>query len=198
MAITYQFMPGAILGKAGRLAEPCFGSTIAIRADVLARTGGFAAFADHLADDYEIGAAVRRLGLKIALPPITVAHICDEADARALIERELRWGRVVRQISPLGYAGSLITYPLPLMVLGAALLGFSGAAMLLLLATLASRLVFKLAIDFAAKAPAGRWWLMPVSDTLAFGLFLASFGVNRVDWRGARFRVSREGALLPS
>ena len=66
---------------------------------------------------------MRGLGLKIALPPMLVSHICDETEAGELIGRELRWGRTVRQINPMGYAGSLITYPFPLILIGAALLG---------------------------------------------------------------------------
>ena len=55
MVINYRFIPSAILGRVTGLAQPCFGSTIAIRSEVLDQIGGFAAFADHLADDYEIG-----------------------------------------------------------------------------------------------------------------------------------------------
>ncbi|HEY5290203.1 MAG TPA: bacteriohopanetetrol glucosamine biosynthesis glycosyltransferase HpnI, partial [Caulobacteraceae bacterium] len=198
MAINYQFIPGAILGKAIGLAQPCFGATIAIRAEVLNQVGGFAAFADHLADDYEVGRAVRRLGLKIAMPPMVVSHICDETRARELIGRELRWGRTVRQISPLGYAGSLITYPLALTLIAAALLGPSPLMLILIGTILAMRIAFKFCIDAATGSHAGRWWLVPFSDLLAFGLFIASFGVNSVGWHGSRFRVSREGALLHS
>jgi ceramide glucosyltransferase len=198
MAINYRFIPSAIVGKAAGLAEPCFGATIAVRAEVLERIGGFAAFANHLADDYEIGRAVRRLGLKIAVPPMVVTHICDEASARELIVRELRSGRTVRQIDPIGYAGSFITYPFPLILIAAALLGLNPLALGLIATTLAVRIAFKFAIDAITRAPAGRWWLIPVGDLLSFGLFVASFGVNRVGWHGARFRVSREGALLHS
>jgi ceramide glucosyltransferase len=198
MAINYRFIPSAIVGKAAGLAEPCFGATIAVRSEVLERIGGFAAFANHLADDYEIGRAVRQLGLKIAVPPTVVTHICDEASARELIVRELRSGRTVRQIDPIGYAGSFITYPFPLILIAAPLLGPSPLALGLIATTLAVRIAFKFAIDAITRAPAGRWWLIPVGDLLSFGLFVASFGVNRVGWHGARFRVSREGALLHS
>lgn len=196
MAINYQFIPGAILSKTLGLAQPCFGSTIAIRADVLDRVGGFTAFADHLVDDYEIGRAVRRLGLDIAMPPMIVAHVCDEASAGQFVGRELRWGRAVRQINPWGYGGSVITYPLPLMLMATALTGPSPLMLDLVAAVLFLRICFKLCIDAVTGASAGRWWLVPVSDILAFGLFVASFGVNSVGWRGSRFRVSREGALL--
>jgi len=198
MAINYQFIPGAILGKALGLAQPCFGSTIALRADVLAQVGGFAAFADHLADDYEVGRAVRKLGLKIVMPPMIVSHICDATGAGDFIGRELRWGRTVRQINPFGYAGSVITYPLALTVIAAALLGPSPLMLGLIGSVLVMRIAFKVCVDAATGARAGRWWLVPFSDLLAFGLFIASFGVNSVGWHGSKFRVSREGALLHS
>ncbi len=186
-----------ILGKTVGLAEPCFGSTVAMRAHLLDRVGGFAAFANHLADDYEIGRAVRSLGLKIAMPPMVVAHVCDEATAGQFVARELRWGRAVRQINPWGYAGSIITYPLALTLIATALLGPLPLMLDLVAAMIVMRISFKLAFDAATGARAGRWWLIPISDVLAFGLFIASFGVNRVGWRGSRFRVSREGYCLP-
>jgi ceramide glucosyltransferase len=198
MAINYQFMPGAVLGKMLGLEEPCFGPTIALTRDILERIGGLAAFTDILAEDYEIGRAVRALGLKIAMPPMTVGHICDESGAQPMIDRELRWGRTVLQINPAGYAGSLITYPLPLALIAAALLGFAPFSLALIVIVLALRLGFRTAFDLATGASAGRWWWLPVSDILAFGLFVASFGVNRVGWQGTRFRVSREGVLLQS
>ena len=125
MVIDYQFLPSAVLGKALGMADPCFGSTIAIRAEVLERIGGFSAFADHLADDYEIGRAVRKLGLTVEIPPMVVVHHCPESSARELASHELRWARTVRQIDPLGHAGSVVTHPLPLALIAAALLGFS-------------------------------------------------------------------------
>ena len=196
MAINYQFIPGAILGKTLGLAQPCFGSTVAMRAALLDKVGGFAAFANHLADDYEIGRAVRSLGLKIAMPPMIVAHLCDEATSGQFIGRELRWGRAVRQIDPWGYGGSIITYPLPLALMAAPLLGNPPLMLDLIAAVALMRICFKFAFDAVTGARAGRWWLIPFSDILAFCLFIASFGVNSVGWRGSRYRVSREGALL--
>ena len=62
---------------------------MALRAETLRRIGGFAAFADQLADDYAIGAAVRRLGLGVAIPPMVVDHVCSEHSFVELARREL-------------------------------------------------------------------------------------------------------------
>jgi ceramide glucosyltransferase len=196
MAIDYHFLPGAVVGKALGLAHPCFGSTIAISTDVLAEIGGFAAIADHLADDYEIGRAVRARGYRIAIPPMTVSHYCGEASSGELLGHELRWGRTVRQIDPAGYAGSLITYPAPLAMIAAALTGFPGWSLALLSVTLASRALLKVCVDLGAGSRAGPWWLMPLRDVLSFGVFIASFAVNTIGWQGKRFRVGPDGVLL--
>lgn len=195
MGISYGFLANAVLGRALGLAEPCFGSTIALTRQTLRAIGGFEAFADHLADDYEIGRAARDLGLSIAVPPMTVAHLCLEANLTELTHHELRWGRTVRQIDPAGYAGSVITNPLPLAVIAAALLGFSQAAIGLILAILVVRIACKFAMDAATGARAGRWWMIPARDALSFGVFVASFAVNTVGWQGQRFRVGRDGVL---
>ncbi len=198
MAIDYHFMPGAVVGKALGLAQPCFGSTIAISTRVLAEIGGFAAFADHLADDYEIGRAVRARGYRIAIPPMIVSHYCCEESGAELLGHELRWGRTVRQISPAGYAGSLITYPAPLAMMAAALTGLPTWSLVLLSVSLASRVLLKVCVDAATGGRAGPWWLIPLRDVLSFGVFLASFVVNTIGWQGRRFRVGPDGVLLHS
>jgi ceramide glucosyltransferase len=198
LAIDYHFLPSVVVGQALNLAHPCFGSTIALRADMLQRIGGFEAFADHLADDYEIGRAVRAAGGRIAVPPMVVSHLCPEASAPALLDHELRWGRTVRQIDPLGYAGSLITYPFPLALAAGGFLGFNAESVGLIFTTLGVRIALKACIDAATSARAGPFWLVPLRDVLSFCVFIASFAVNTVGWRGSRFRVGRGGVLSNS
>lgn len=198
MGISYRFTPSAILAKIGGLAEPCFGATIALRAETLRRIGGFAPFADHLADDYEIGRAVRALGLKVSLPPMVVGHVCEQVSGRMFVDRELRSLRTVRQIDPWGHAGSVLTHPLPLSLAAATLIGLSPFSLALPAGVIAARLLVMRSMDKATGKRVGRWWLIPVSDLLCFGLFVASFLVNSVDWQGARYRVSRQGALVQS
>ncbi len=198
MAINYHFLPNAVLGKSLGLAQPCFGSTIALRSGVLAQIGGLTAFADHLADDYEIGRAVRSQGWAIAMPPMVVSHLSVEPSGWGLFGHELRWGRTVRQVDPLGHAGSVITYPLPLALVAGVLLGFPAPTVVLIMSALTVRIVSKLAMDSIMGASAGRWWMIPVRDVLSFCVFMASFAVNTVAWQGQRFRVGRDGVLSHS
>ena len=195
MAITYGFLPNAVLGRTLGMADPCFGSTIALTRATMAGIGGFEAFADQLADDYEIGRAVRARGRTIAIPPIVVSHLCVEPGFAALTSHELRWGRTVRQIDPAGYAGSVITYPLPLALIATALLGVSVATLCLIFVAFGVRIAGKTAIDAATGARTGRWWLIPLRDVLSFAMFVTSFAVDTVGWQGRRFRVGRGGVL---
>ena len=194
MGISYQFLPNAVFGTATGLAHPCFGSTIALRRQTLNQIGGFAAFRDCLADDYEIGRAVRAKGYGLAYPPLTVRHICTERSLRELWTHELRWARTIRTVDPVGHFGSVVTHAVPLGLLGA-VLAFSLPGLAVLATVLAARLFLKSRIDHIAGVRAGPAWLLPVRDVLSFGVFLASLAGRGVAWRGERLRIGERGAI---
>jgi len=191
--INYSYLPNLVFSATAGLVRPCMGSTIALTRDTLDRIGGFAAFADILADDYAIGDAVARLGLTVALPPMLVTHGCTDASARALARHELRWGATVRAVAPAGYAGSVVTYPLPLACLGAIIHPLAGAG--LIVASLLLRAVMKRTIDRITGARPLPVWLLPLRDGTGFLIFLASLFIRRVDWRGARLTMTEKGRI---
>lgn len=195
MGVSYHFLPNAVTGIASGLAHPCFGSTIALRRQTLAGIGGFEAFADVLADDYEIGRAVRSQGLAIAYPRFTVAHFCGEASSSELWHHELRWARTIRLIDPAGHWGSVITHPIPMGLIGATVLRFSPAACVVLAIILLARLFLKARIDHIVGCNAGPLWLVPVRDVLSFGVFVVSLFGARVRWADERLRVTGKGRL---
>jgi ceramide glucosyltransferase len=41
-----------------------------------------------------------------------------------------------------------------------------------------------------------RIWLLPLRDLLSFFVWLASFGVNRIEWRGNTFTLEK-GRMIP-
>ena len=82
MGTSYDFLPNVVLGTSLGLAEPCMGSTIALsRARCWTRSAASAAFADYLADDYEMGRAVRGEGYALAIPAMGVGHTAAESSA---------------------------------------------------------------------------------------------------------------------
>jgi ceramide glucosyltransferase len=197
MAIDYHFLPNVLVGLALGLARPCFGSTIAMRRETLEQIGGFDAFLEYLADDNAIGEAVRGIGMRVAIPRWVVAHGCPELSAAELWSHELRWARTLRAVSPSGYAGLVITHPLPFALLGAWLngLGVLGAGSVA--AAIACRLVLQLQVDHTLQVSTSRWWLGPARDVLAFAVYVASFFVDVVSWRGQRYKVRADGTLVP-
>jgi ceramide glucosyltransferase len=195
MGVSYQFLPSVAVGVRLGLATPCMGSTIALTRQTLAKIGGFAAFANQLADDYAIGAAVRALGLKSVVAPLIVSHHCGEGSLGELVRHELRWARTIRGVDPAGYAGSGVMHAVPLALIGVALSAASPASLAVLILALICRLWMMSQADRAAAAPRVGWPLAPLRDILSLALFAASWFGRGVDWRGTRYRVDRQGEL---
>ncbi|MBV9510627.1 MAG: bacteriohopanetetrol glucosamine biosynthesis glycosyltransferase HpnI, partial [Caulobacteraceae bacterium] len=179
---SYSFLPNVIAGVTLGLAEPCMGSTVALRRDTLEQIGGFRVFRDALADDYAVGVAVRALGLKSVVAPVLVSHSCTEKTLRTLFAHEVRWAKTVKGVDPAGHVGSVITHPMPLALLAALLLGFAPGPNILLAATLMARMGLMSAIDRAAGRTLSPWWMIPVRDLVTFAVFLASFLGRGVEW----------------
>ncbi|MEY4965235.1 MAG: hypothetical protein RL274_818 [Pseudomonadota bacterium] len=195
MGTSYSFLPNAVLGTSLGLAAPCFGSTIALTRQTLDEVGGFAVFADQLADDYEIGRAVRARGYTLAIPALGVVHTAAENTLADLFRHELRWSRTIRLVNPAGHVGSIVTHGFAFALMGAALMGFSFASLMILALALTVRLFLKSRIDGLFGTYAGPYWLMPVRDLLSFAVFLASLFGETVHWRGSHFAVEPSGAM---
>lgn len=191
--ISYGFLPSVVVGLRLGLAEPCMGSTIALTRTTLDAIGGFAAFADILADDHAIGVAVRVPGLHVAVPAFTVAHGCVEPSLPALIRHETRWNVTIRRLDPWGYVGHGLANPLPFALVATAI---HAAAWPLLPLALGARAAVAAAVDRATRTRPGPYWWLPGRDLLTFGLFIAGFLVQSVEWRGSRLRVARDGSII--
>jgi ceramide glucosyltransferase len=195
IATNNQFLPGVVTGLALGLARPCFGQTIAMRRDTYERIGGFKPFVQHLAEDYEIGAAVRAAGEQVAIPPFAIGHACVEASARQLVTHELRWSRTIRRIDPLGHFGTALVHPFAFALLALACSGGAPWAWLLTAVAMLARLALKWRTDRALRQRCRDLWLLPLWDIVSFAIFVASFRSSRVIWRGFSFKVDGDGLL---
>lgn len=193
-AITYQFEPSAVMSDALGVHQPCLGSTIAMRRATLERIGGFAAFADVLADDHAIGRAVIRAGLRVALVPgLSVAHGCVETSLAEVWRHERRWAATVRGANLLAHVGSLLTHPLALALLAIAPTP-RGGLVAVAAALLARWLLASAIARWIAEAERPPPWL-PLRDLFSFAVFVASFFARSVDWRGSRLTLANGGRI---
>lgn len=196
MSVALHFLPSVIVGLAAGLARPCFGSTIALRRETLARIGGFEAFADQLADDYAMGAAVRKLGLRVEIPNFLVGHTFPDQNLGETFRHELRWARTIASVDRFGFAGSGITHALPFALVAAASRGFDTMGMIALLCALVCRMGLQIRMTRAFALPKMSLWLVPCRDLLSFAVYLACFMSSRVEWRGRNFTLGANGTMV--
>lgn len=191
--ISFQQTPNMIFALTHGLAQPCMGSTIALRRETLEAIGGFERFANVLADDHAMGAAVREMGLGIAIPPIFIDHAGDEASLSALWRHFLRWAVTIRDLNPGGHYGSVVTMPLPLALIALPLAPVAGS--IALIAALAARITVAGAIRRAARRKSASLWCMIAGDVLGLAIFCASLFARTIDWRGASLTMTENGRI---
>jgi ceramide glucosyltransferase len=193
--VNHGFLPQAALAAAIGAGAGCFGATIALRRETLDRVGGFAVIEDALADDHELGAAVRRTGGAIVLSTHLVDNVIAEPSLAALFRHEMRWARTVRLVAPWGFAGSILTQPVAIALLAVALGALPIAAPIMLIVAFLSQCVTVRGIDRALGLDPSPLVLLPFRDLLSFAVFVASFFARKVAWRDRVFRIGSDGEM---
>lgn len=192
-AISYQFMPSILVALSFGHPVPTMGSTIALRRETLERIGGFAPFADVLADDNAIGYSVNARGLVIALPTMVLAHGCTEMSFGAVVRHELRWSATIRSVSRIGHAGLVSTFPVAFALLALPFHLHLGAAALAM--ALAARFVLLGRVDHLVERSSAPLWMLVPRDCLSFAIWFAALFVRSVEWQGRQLAMRRNGRV---
>ena len=168
------------------------GSTMATTRQRLEEIGGFEGMLNLHSDDYELGRRIAAQGYRIELAPQPVSMQFPSETMGDHLRHELRWLVGIRNNRPAGHFGMLLTHGLPWAVV-AAVMAPRGA---IAAAWLGAYLVVRLGSGYVI----GVWglgdsvvrrklWLLPLYDFLTFFIWLASFSINRIEWRGAFFTL---------
>jgi ceramide glucosyltransferase len=193
------FFAGVLMADAMEGMSFALGASIATSKRWLGKIGGFAVFADMLADDYELGHRIAKVGGHIVLSREVVWTMYPAQTARGFWDHQLRWARTVRLCRPLSYFGLLFTHGLPWALLAAVVAPTRGIAATYLLGYLALRLAMAWTVGVwgvGDEVLRRRLWLVPFRDLLNFGVWLASFASNRITWGGAEYAM-RKGRMIP-
>ena len=191
--INEWFIPSVRVAAMAGSRAFAFGTTIAMRREVLAGIGGFAAIADQLADDYRLGELTRRQGLRTVLSEVVVEVCVAERSFGELIRHELRWLRTIRALRPLGYGLTFITFGMPVAALGVLLTEGAVPAVGMLAVTALARVRLHLSMRDPNSNPL-QLLIVPLRDLLSLGLWVWSFVTRSVYWREDLYRVTRDGS----
>ena len=197
MFINDWFIPSVRVAALSGSRAFAFGVTIALRRQVLAGIGGFAAIANQLADDYRLGELTRARGLRTVLSAVVVETCVDERSCGDLLRHELRWLRTIRAVRPLGYGLSFITFSVPAALLGCAISRGAWPAIVLLAITALGRIVLHVRVRGTASGIARDFALLPLREALSLLLWAWGFVTRQVRWRDDRYRVTRDGSVQP-
>jgi ceramide glucosyltransferase len=203
MYVNEWYMPSVLLARLFGNREFASGQTLCLRRETLTAIGGLPSIAHHLADDYQLGALVRKLGKQIVLSSyVPIAQQYDPS-LDDLIRHETRWMRTIRVLRPRSFPYLFITFSLPLAVVGFALSAAqpssSAAGLVLLLICVNARVILhRLAQQPDNTRGRSGLWLLPLRDSLICLVWYRAFLTSRVTWRGTEFEVDVHGVMRGS
>ena len=187
-------------GGGARRAEIHDGLDDGLTRERLAEIGGFEPLLDLHSDDYELGRRIAARGYRVELLPEPVWMAFPAMTLAEYLRHELRWFIGIRHIRPAGHLGMIFTHGLPWAVAAAWLapspaIGRRRGSRPISVARLAMGWTVGV---WGLRDPVLRrkLWLLPVRDFFAFFVWLASFGSNRIEWGGTKFKL-QEGRLVP-
>jgi len=193
LGISTDFAPSTLVARLMGVDEFAMGSTLVLRRADLDRIGGFTAFADYLADDYQLGHRIHALRLKCVLSDVIVeTHL--GGGWREVWAHQVRWARTIRVTKCFGYLGLPVTNATLWAVIAAACGRWDLAA-----ALLAVRMMMAITAGWfvmRSRDVVRLWWVIPARDLFGFAVWLAGLFGNSVVWRGERLRLNRQGRIM--
>ncbi len=199
-AIDDAFAPSVMAAYAIEGVTFAFGSTLAIRRSILEKAGGFAPFAEFLADDYHLAQEARRQGYRLLLSDYPVACVLGRSRFPEVFERLVRWCRTNRTSRPIGYLLYGVSHGTIFSILFLIVDGFS-SVVLAAAATIGIRAAAAFVVNAfilrSRHATAHLLLLLP-GDLMTFVAWALSFAGKRIRWSGTLYRIVDGGRLIES
>ena len=198
LGMNTEFWSGVLVAQFLAPMDFAVGPTMAVRRSCLHAIGGWGAFRDYLAEDFQVGRQARLAGYEVRLSTHVVEHRIGSQPLRENLVHRLRWRRSTRRSRPVGYWGEIFANPVPwalLLPIAASGAAWSWAALgtCLVLRSLAALLVGGSILRDAQALP--RYWMLPLQDVLSLLVWTAGLVGKRIVWRGQTYELARDGRL---
>ena len=198
LGMNTEFWSGVLVAQFLAPMDFAVGPTMAVRRSCLHAIGGWGAFRDYLAEDFQVGRQARLAGYEVRLSTHVVEHRIGSQPLRENLVHRLRWRRSTRRSRPVGYWGEIFANPLPwalLLPIAASGAAWSWAALgtCLVVRSLAALLVGGSILRDAQALP--RYWMLPLQDVLSLLVWTAGLVGKRIVWRGQTYELARDGRL---
>lgn len=175
------------------------GVALCLERQTLAKIGGLAGIADHIADDYRLGQLINGLGRRIALVPHVARMEHHESSWTGLLAHMVRWMTTLRTLQPLSYPFLCVTFSVPFAIAGLGMTLVGGASphvsVALLAVTATARLLLAALPPLGGGVQRRPFWAAPLADALLCWAWWRALLNSRVHWRGLDFEVDQRGIL---
>lgn len=200
-ALTVQthFIPHVLFDRKVEGLTYAFGATLCTSKQILAKLGGLEVLLDFLADDYQMGNRIHRMGYRVKLCRCLIDQVSGPRTFGDYLRRQLRAGITQRVCRPWGYFASAVTHQVSIALLFLLVQGFSPAAAGVFLLVCALRITGAALLNRTAirhRELTRRMWLIPLNDLATTLLWLLSLFRNTVHWQGRRFRLLKGGRMV--
>jgi ceramide glucosyltransferase len=190
------FVPSVVVDVDLRGIDFAFGALSAVNRRALEAIGGFEHLAQCLAEDFSMGRLISRKGWEVVLSPYACDTVVAERDFAAMFSHEVRWQRSERACRPFDQIMSVVTWPLPLLLLlllpqlsmvGLGIIGSEVALRILL--------HFQVRRSFRIAGPYEPW-LVPLRDCVCFFAWAGGLFGNKVYWGNEAFSIKAYRKLM--
>ena len=197
IAINADFWSQVLQSKTLKPLDFALGAVMVTRRKNLDEIGGFESLANCLADDYQLGNRIARKGHRIELCPVVVECWHAPQNFAAVWSHQLRWARTIRVCQPLPYFFSILNnstiWPFFWVAFAPTRLSLT-----FFVAAICCRVLTALDLQTRLTRSPDHlvfFWLAPIKDLLQFDIWVSAFLGNKIEWRGQKFILQRDGTL---
>jgi len=193
----FNFLPQWMLAQQTTGIHWAIGHTMAVSRAELEKLGGFKNFLNHLADDYELGQRISKLGHRVIVPPLLLDCIVPAESFREAFTRMQRWKRTIRRSCGTQFFGVIITYPVFWALILALLQPLAWWSWTMLATMVLIRWLLAAGLQSVIQMPdwSCAWWLLPVVDVLEGITFFGAYFGRKIVWAGRHYLLLRDGTL---